>query len=245
MSITLTTLRNRIRLRLNDTDARRPTFDVPAYDNAIAYAYILQAGRLPAPMLYTASAFTIAAGASTFALPTTVTQYTGSEGGAEYRQVYSIQLASDGTFLEKVTNEQMDAMRAGSDTVPTSTPSYYSLSESSTPAVTGRCWPGADDAEVCNLWAKMSADDLRDYVGGGTATLDDVEVLFSRLAAAGLEAYVAADLLERMTAEDLALRRLSGKSGPLWRTEAERAFYQEAARRHDLNDAGRIQRWVG
>lgn len=231
-------------MRLRDTDARKPSFVAPEIDAAIAGAYLTLQSRLPPPDLYTASAFTISAGGDTFTLPATVTSWTGNDGGAEYAGAFRIQLASDGRFLIHATGEQLDSFRSGQQAVQLGKPRLFTLWEDKNQAVQGRCYPGANAAEVCNLFATLSADDLRDYVGAGTDDLDDVEVLFSRIAAQALELRVASDLLIRMTEEDAKLRRLSPDASKMWLAESEMLAWQEACRRNDLDDSGRIQRWV-
>jgi len=244
MAIPLRKVRDRVRGRLNDTDARKPTFVVPQLDSAICDAYLALSSMLPAPMLYTASAFTISAGAETFALPTAATTgWTGGDGQAEYAGLVDIQLASTGTYLQHISMQQMHAIRDGSPTVLTAKPERYALYEASDQTVNGYCYPGAKVAEVCNLFRTLAYDDLRDYVGASTDDLDDVEVQFSRLGVAALVQYAASGLLASMVKEDAELRRLDKSVAASWRKEAEELAYREAMRRHNLEDPGQVQRW--
>jgi len=164
MSVALRRVRDRISMKLRDTDARKGTFDAVYLDNAICEAYLALQGRLPPPDLYTASAFTIGAGGDTFTMPTSVTQWTGNDGGAEYAGDFRIQLASNGQFLQKRTVEELDSMRNRLPTVSPalSIPYLYALWEENDQDVQGRCYPGAKVAEACNLFRTFKADDLRD-----------------------------------------------------------------------------------
>lgn len=244
MSIALRRVRDRIRIRLRDTDARLPTYSLVEYDQAIAEAYLVLQGRLPAAELYTASAFTITGGGDTFTLPNTVSQYTGNDGGAEYRGNFRIQLNSTKDFLVQVTQEQLDALRDGNSATATSIPQFFALWEENDQDVQGRCYPGTTDAQVCNLFRAMSADDLRDFVGSGTDDMDDVEVLFSRIAATALVNTVAAEMLLKMTKEDRALRKINTDVIPKWESYAELALLSEYSRRQDVETTGEVERWV-
>lgn len=245
MAIPLRKVRDRVRGRLNDTDARRPTFVVPQLDSAICDAYLALSSMIPAPTIYTASAFTISAGAETFTLPTTATTgWTGGDGEAEYAGMVQIQLVSTGTFLQPISNAQMHALRSGQTSVVTGIPERFALYEASNQQVNGWCYPGAKVAQACNLYRSLLYDDLRDYVGAGTDDLDDVEVQFSRLGVLALVQYAASCLLGQMTDEDAQLRRIDKSVAALWRKEAWDLAYGEAMRRHNLEDPGiGVERW--
>jgi hypothetical protein len=249
MTIALRRLREDVRLNIRDTDARRQTYNVVELDQAIANRYLLVQGRLPAYEVYTASAFTISANADTFTLPTTVSQWTGNDGGAEYAGKFRIQLASTGQFLHKLSEDEMAAYRAGQITTSMSIPEYFSLYEDKTQTIQGRVYPGAQAAQACHLYASMQADDLRAFIGSGSDDLDDVELQMSREAEIAVLFHASADLLERMGDDDLALRRFSPRSADKtaagWRREAELALYREASRRHSIEDnEGRTERRV-
>lgn len=231
-------------MRIRDTDARRGTFDTVFLDQAICDAYLALQGRLPPANLYTASAFTIAAGGDTFTLPATVSQYTGNDGGAEYAGDFSIQLNSTKRFLVKVTVQQIDAMRSGVVATALAIPQYYALWEENDQDLQGRCWPGAQSAEACNLFRSMMADDMRDFIGSGADDLDDVEVLFSREAALALVYYVAAELVASMPEDELKMRKLNPNVAQLWLQRSEEAIYREYARRLETEGVGRVERWV-
>lgn len=61
--------------------------------------------------------------------------------------------------------------------------------------------------------------------------------MLSRAGANALELFSAADLLERMTEEDLSARRLNPKVAASWKREAEILLYREAGRIHSIAGA--------
>lgn len=225
-------------------DARKPGFVLPEIDQAIADAYLELQARLPAADLYTSSGLTISAAADTFTLPATVSQYTGNSAAAEYAGDVRIRLRSIGRFLQKCAVEEIDSWRTRAPTSPQGIPEKFALWEDKSQIVQGRVWPAALAAEVCDIFVRLSADDVRDFIGAGTDDMDDVSILFSRIAAQALALYVSADLIGRMTPEDLKERRLNPAIAAKWLHDAEVMLYQEAARRHDLAGVGRTQRWV-
>lgn len=243
MAVSLKRVRGRVQDRIRDTDDRNPTFTPFEIDNAICDQYLNIASRLPVPDLYTASAFTIAAGGDTFQLPATVSQYTGNDGGAEYAAGMRIRLTSNGQFLRKSTVEELDSFRDGNQTIHLGVPDKFCLWEEKDQDVQGRCYPGATAAQVCDLWAPLMPDDLRDFVGSGAEGMDTVEVLFARSGILGLVMYTAADLVARMTDSDLTLRKINPGVVNLWREEANIILNREAGRRHNIDDVGRLQRW--
>lgn len=242
MAVALRRIRDRVNGRLRNHDLRQPAWDDIEVDQEIAASYIACASRLPAPTLYTASAFTISAGGDTFTLPATVTQWTGNDGGAEYAGDVRIQLASNGQFLVKQPREIIEAYKDGIPLVTQGVPREFALWTENDQDVQGLCYPGALVAQVCNLYRSLKVDDVRDFIGSASDDMDDVEVMFEREAAVALELWVAADLLERMTPEDAATRRLNQKIVPVWRSEANRLLYQAAAARHNVRDVGRMLR---
>lgn len=248
MSINLRTVRDRIRNRIRDLDGPRHTYNVLEVDQALASQYIRLQSSLPPAVLYTASAFTISANASSFTLPTTVSQYTGNMGQAEYAGDVRIQLVSTGTYLQKLSQDQMDAFYNGSPNVPMSKPIAFDLRETKAQVVTGRTWPGASAAEACNLWVTMQASDVRDFIGTATDDMDDVQVLLTVVATEALERFAAADLLGRMSEEDLKLRRFDARSAArsilLWETEAAQLAYKERERRCNTESTGSFESWV-
>jgi hypothetical protein len=245
MAVALTRVRERVRERCQDTDNERVTFDPVQYDQAIADAYIELGGWLPAHFTNSESAFTISQGASTFTLPATVSQYTGNDGGAEYTGDIRIRLRRTGRFLTEVTMDEMDAIRDGEVTINQGEPRLFAPYEEKDQGVKAFCYPAAEQAEVCDLFHKLMTDDLRDFVGSGTDDMDDVEILFSRLGTAALVSWVAAEMLDRMTDEQLAERKLNRGAAGNWRQSAVRMLLQEESRLHDLEGVGRLGRWVG
>lgn len=236
MSIPIRKIRDRVRERLRDTDQRQPAFYLPEYDAAVCDAYLALAAKLPAPELYTANAFTIAAGGNTFSLPVSVTQ--------EYAGDVRIQLVSTMGFLRKVSLEQADALRSGVPSTYLTIPYAFCLWEEKDQTVRGRCIPATRDAQACHLYQSLTVTDLRDFVMDGGTDMEDVAVRFSRIGAMALVLYAAADLLGRLTAEEAARLKLNQSVVSAWRMEAEALLYQEAGRRHDLEDTGEVQRWV-
>ena len=99
MADTLENIRYRVRSLTRDVDGRSPSRDLAEIDNAIAEAYLVLSSRLPAPSLYTASAFTISAHADTFTLPDSASE--------EYTGDVRIRLRSDGRFLRRRTLEEI------------------------------------------------------------------------------------------------------------------------------------------
>jgi len=231
MAVTLEVMRSRVRVKLNEMDARRVARDVVEIDGAISDAYILLGSRIPAPRLYTPNAFTIAANANTFRLPAS---------GAEYAGDVRIQLVSDQRFIVKMTREEIESLRDGDiATVGIDRPRFFSLYEESDQDVQGDCWPRSKDAELCNLFAALVVSDLRD-----ATDMDAANITFSRYGSTALVFYAAASLVAGMTADDLALRRLNPNIAALWLKDADRLLYAEEVRRHAAEDSGRTQRWV-
>jgi len=239
VSTTVGQLRFKVRESIRETDGRRASFDPIEIDQAIARAYLVLSAQLPPPVLYTANAFTIAANAQTFTLPSTIPS--GYISTAGYAGDVRIQLASNGVFLAKRTREEIEALRNGNTIVTGTTwPQVYALYEDGAQVVQGESWPRAQAAESCHLYRTLVVDDLRDH----TTDLEAATIMFGRWAQAALELYAAADLLARMTEEDLALRRIDKGAASLWVQQAERLLYQEAKRLHDLKAVGRTLRWV-
>lgn len=139
MSIALRRIRDRVRMRLRETDAQRASFVLPEIDQAVADSYITIQARLPGTDVYTSSAFTIGVGLDSFTLPTTVSEWTGNNGQAEYLGGFHIQLVSTGKFLFKKPIAYLNSLRAGSSTLPLSIPEIYALWEEGDQEVHGRC----------------------------------------------------------------------------------------------------------
>ena len=240
MSTTLGNLRFRVRERLRETDSRRASFDPIEVDQAIADAYVEVQGRMPPIKLYTASAFTIAAGAQTFTLPTAAAS--GFISTQEHAGEVRIRLQSTGDWLTKRTREEIYAFRAGvTTTTGEGRPSDFALYEDQAQVVQGECWPRANAAEVCDLMRSLMADDLRDH----PTDMETATIMMSRLGATALVLYSAADLLQRLREDDAALRRLNRETARDWRARAEAMLYEDEARHHDIESIGRTMRVVG
>ena len=244
MPVTLARIRGRVRSKIRDLDEEHGSFTSVEIDMAIADAYIAAQAQLPAPEVYTASGLTLTGGTPFFTLSTTVGQYTGGSGGAEYRGNIRIQLAATGIFLNPVDESVIDGF-INSQAIPIATlPFCFSLKEDKSQVIQGRCYPQPISSLVCNLWVSMAADDLRDYVGSGTGDMDSVSVLMSRMAAQALVFSVSAELLAQMTPEDLALRKINPNVIPLWIKRADELMLQDAGRQHDLQAVDTTPRWT-
>lgn len=220
--------------------------DSVACDMALTDAYIALQSELPQPTLYTASALTISAGAETFSLPVTITSSGFGTGTVEYAGQVDLRLASNGSFLERKTLDELNAYRAGSASVPLGIPQIFALYEDRSTVVQGRCYPGALAAQACDMFASISADDLRDYVGtGGTEGLDTVTTQLGRQGAAALVNRAAAFLVARMDEPTLKKRGINPAVVQLWLKESDDLAYAEAGRRLALESNGATQRRVG
>jgi hypothetical protein len=235
MATTLVVVRNRVRARLNELDNRAVSTGLIAIDNAIADTLQVQSARLPAPKLYSASAFNISAGAQTFALPTTL----GVVATLEYAGDVRLQLNSDKTFLLKSTRDEIEALRFGDTSTAGSKPLRFSLYEDSATVVQGECWPRSKDLEAVNLFASLDHSDVRD-----AASMDAAEIQFSRFGVTSLVLMTAAVLVRGMADEDLALRRLERAVAATWEKQAASLLYTDERRRHDAEGSGRTQRWI-
>jgi hypothetical protein len=231
MSITLNVLRGRVRERVRDTDVRSPSRDIAEYDTAIADAYIALSAWLPAPTSVTASAGTIAANADTFTLPTASSE--------EYAGEVRIRLRSDGTFLTRRTVEEIDRLRSGDiSTVGTSRPTDFCMWEELDQDVQCRCWPRSKDAESYDLHRTLAPDELRD-LGFDLST-----VQFSRFGTVALVLHASALMVEGMTDDDLATRKLNRGVAGDWMRDSRVVLYKERERRHNLESVGRTLRMV-
>ena len=248
MSVLLPVLRDRVRIKLRQTDSRLAHYSPLEIDMAICDAYISERGRLPAPMLYTANAFTIAAGADTFTLPVTVTSSGYGTGTEQYTGLVRIQLVSNGIWLADWTNEMMDVAKAGQ--VPATNtalgkPDRFALYETNAQGVNGRVYPGAAASEACNTWTALAANDLRNYVGtGGTEGLDTAPVLVSTEAATALEWIVSSTLGQGMPPEALQRCGLNPAVFAHWEKEGRKAMYKVAEKRFNIDGIGQTERWV-
>lgn len=229
MSVTLPSVRTRVRIKVRDSDNRNPSFSIIEVDQAIRDAYIALQSQLPPASVYSASAFTIAGGGDTFALPT-------STGTIEYHGKTRIRLRSNGQFLRERTVEEIDAMRNGQTTTGTGVPTDFALWEENDQEVQGRCYPGAKSAEVCDLFYTLVADDF------DLTAIDSSNIRFSRYGIDALVYRASAELVMTLTEEDLKLRKLNANAANFWLKESERILYREAMRQHRIGAVGRTQR---
>lgn len=244
-TVALRRVRERVWIALGDTDARRRVFDPIKLDQALCDAYVRLQARLPAPTVSTASGLTISAGADTFNLPTTVSQWTGNNGGAEYRGDVRIRLRSTGNYLTKRTPEEIDSFREGqpSATPHLGIPTDFCLWKEKDNTIQGRCWTGARDAQVCDIFVTLEADDLRDFIGSATDDLDDVTLQLSRFGTQALIDHACARLLGRATAEQAAQLGIDKGAARDFEKDAEIGLHKERLRHHSIASVGRIQRW--
>lgn len=233
MAVTLVVLRNRLRVMLNDLDrADDEQFSIVRLDGAIANAYQACAAVLSPPRLVTLSAFTIAAGAQTFSLPTT--------SNAEYSGDVRIRLQSDGSYLFKRSREEIEALRYGETaTTGTGRPTDFSLYEDSAQILQGDCWPRSKDLETCDMYVGLDVTDLRD-----AASMDAASIQFSRYGSTALLYRAASELVASTPADKLAARDLDKGVAQIWLQQAGVLLYAEEVRRAQAEDAGRVQRWV-
>jgi hypothetical protein len=247
MSIKLSRLRDRVNGRIRNFDFRGneagPAYSDVEVDQELCSEYLAIQSMLPAAKLYTASALTISAGLDTFQLPATVTQWTGNDGGAEYRSGIRIQLVSTGGFLDQVSLNDLNRYRNFQPTTAAGIPYIFALYEESDQDVQGICYPPAKAAEPCNLFRNLEADDLRDFVGSGAQAMDDVRVQMSRVEALGLELRAAAGLVAKMSSADLDARRINPNIVSLWINESAGLIHGSAGTRHNITDS-RLYRYV-
>lgn len=222
---TLATIRSRVQIKLNDTDAPKGSLDVIQYDHAIADAAIVLGAQIPEPHLYLPLAFTISAGAETFTLPTAA--QTGYVSLTQYAGEIRIRLTNRKHFLVRKSLVQLDALREyWAQPVTGAWPEYFALFEEMDNDMQGRCWPGAATAEPCDLFVVLAPDDLRD-----AADLDAANVRFGRYGSAALVFHASAILAASLPAEELSKRKINPGVIPLWQKEAARAMYADEMRR--------------
>jgi hypothetical protein len=237
----LSRIRDRVNGRIRNFDFRGneagPAYSDVEVDQELCSEYLAISAMLPAAKIYTASAFTITGGTDTFTLPTTVTQWTGNDGGAEYRNGIVIQLVNSGGFLQRMSLVEINSYRNFQQVVAGGIPRVYALYEESDQDVQGICYPPALVSEPCNLFRNLEADDLRDFVGSGAQDMNVVEVQLSRVEALALELRGAAGLVAKMSSADLDARRLNGNVVSLWMNESSLLLGAAAGTRHNVRDS--------
>lgn len=249
MSVALRRIASRVAVKMNATDSRHTVLDRVRIDQELCEAYIELQAFLPAPTLYTASAFTISVNADTFTLPSTVTQWTANDGGAEYAGEIRIRMQQAGyyRFLKKITNDEMDAFKDAlpSNPVLIGIPAYFSLYEGKDQAGNGRVYPGAQVAQPCDLWASLAADDLRDFIGSGSDDLDDVKAQLSRGGVTALIEVTAGRLLAAMDADTAKAFKLDKSVAAEWKDNGWTAAYRDYNRQQSIQETSDTQRRVG
>lgn len=234
---TLATVRARVQVKLNDTDAKNGTFDTVQVDHALADACLALGSQIRPPEAYLPSAFTIGAQTDSFALPTAAVS--GYVSLSQYAGDLRIRLTNRKHFLSKRTLEEVDALREFNSTSVQGWPEVFALWEEKDQTMQGRCWPATAVAEPCDLFVSLVADDLRDAVD-----MDAANVRFSRYGTTALVFHASAILAASMSAEDLQKRRLNPNVATLWLKQAGVLLYQEEVRRNNAESNGRIERWV-
>jgi hypothetical protein len=132
---------------------RESALDPVHIDNAIADSYIELGAWLKAPYVYAANAGTIAAGAEDFDLPTTAVLVSTVEHGGDIR----IQLASDGLYLQKMTREEIERLRAGNTSASGGGKPYaWAPYEDASTVVKCVCYPRSTAAEAYNRQCERS-----------------------------------------------------------------------------------------
>jgi hypothetical protein len=241
MSVKLSRIRDRVNGRIRNFDFRGnesgPAYSDVEVDQELCSEYLAIQSMLPAAKIYTASAFTISAGTDTFQLPATVTQWTGNDGGAEYRGAIRIQLVSNGGFLDQVSLNDINRYRNFQPVIANGIPYIFALYEDTDQDIQGICYPPTRVSEACNLFRDLEADDLRDFVGSGAQAMDDVEVQMSRVEALALELRASAGLVAKMSSADLDARRLNPNAVSLWINEAAGLIHAGAAVRLNIRDS--------
>lgn len=222
----------KVRFRTRDRDHKNQARSTPEIDQLTREKYLIRYAQLPPVHVATASAFTISAGGDTFTVTLTGTTYADA---GDVR----IRLRSDGSFLVKQSVEQIDATRNGHPSVSLGIPDRFCVWEDKVGVLNGRCWPGAKDAQICDLYRDEDADVLT-----SATDLDAVAVILNDAGQTALAALVAAEIVESMTDEELAVKKLNRNVAKLWTQEAEKVFYLEACRRHDVESVGVIERWI-
>lgn len=229
---TLAYVRMLVDIRLRQQDTKNRSYSTVEVDQAVRQKYVSKLASLPPAHVAESAAFTIAAGGDTFTVTLSGTTYSDA---LDVR----LQLASTGQFLRPRTVEELDAMRGGHPTVFLNVPTDYALWQTHVGTVLGRCYPGALVAQSVNMFRSRSHT-----VPTSATDLDSAAVYFNEAATTALAAAVAADLLLAMPDKELERRRLARDIASAWKREADTVFYQEEARRNDLESIGRTQRWV-
>ena len=231
MSLNLATIRARVRANIRELGPRRSTTGVVEIDNQIADLYLEMAASLPPPRLLTTGAFTIAANARTFALP--------SAGAIEYGGMVEIQLQSDRSYLKRRSRDELIGLHdSDTSTVGTGKPSLFALYEDASQVVQGLCWPRSKDAELCDLFAAIDPTDIRDAANMEAAGI----IQFSRIGGAALVLFTSARLVIKITDDDLATRRLNRAIAGTWEKAGHTLLYQEEVRRHNAEAVGYVMR---
>lgn len=226
---TLRAICNRILKQLREDDSHRPFIDSLEADMALCDAYNLELAKLPGMRVELASGLTLIAGSDSFALPT----------ARVYKSVDSIRLRFDGSFLRKLSRDEIDAMRnyhiSGTGTA---VPRWFCLWEESDLEVNGRLDRPAAAAYVCDLFVSHLPTDPRVSADMETATIDG-------LSAAGESALVhrVASRLGRGLPQDIkAARGFDRETFAEWDKTASTGFYQEEMRQHNLASINYVQR---
>lgn len=229
MSTTLANLRARLRVELHEADDRIPS-SVVRLDQGIRNAYIALQAKLPSARIYTASAGTISSGSETFSLPVASNE--------EYDSEISIQLAIDGTFLTRLTVEEINQYRDRTPSNFQSRPRFFATWEDNTQTVQGFCYPRADAAYTYNLFKKLTAADF------DLTALDSSTIALSRIGQDALVYKAAALMIAKMTDADREARGIGQNAAAVLDREAGALIYKEAARRHSISGVGRTMRMV-
>jgi hypothetical protein len=242
VAILLTKLRGRVRSKIRDIDGKADSPNQVEIDMALADAYIALQADLPQPTIYVASGITIAGGGSVFSLPVTVASSGFGTGTEEYAGQVDLQLVSNGRWLRRKTIDELRQFIDGQQATVQGVPEWFALYEDNATVVRGVCYPAAKASEVCNMYASLSANDLRDYVGtGGSEGFDTATAKLSDQGAAALVLMAAAEMVAKMDADTLKERKLNPAVVARWDRQADQLLYGEGGRRSAVESNGRSQ----
>lgn len=229
MSVTVASLRARVRSNLHEMDARKP-IGVIYLDQQIRNAYLSMMAKLPAPYSYTASAGTIAVGALSFTLPTT--------SSAEYAGDFRIQLTSDSQFLMKLSQEEIQRLRNGGSS--SGRPRFFAPYEASDQSVICWVYPSPTSTETYNLFRTLVAADF------SSTDISATTLAIGRNAQIALVNKISAAIARTpwfLRGLDPDIRAAVRETAAGWDAEGDRLIYLETDRLHGIESVGRTQRF--
>lgn len=223
-------VRDRVIEKLADFNLAQPIYSIPAYDMELRGVYQVLWSKMPWPHISTAT-LTIAAGTDTFTFATNL----GSD--------FVPRLQRNGLLLHKLSNEELTAMREGQNPANqyASIPIYFTVWNEPSGAGTdwhGRVWPPSRDGETADVFHSRIPPDLL------SATLESSTVLFDDAAAEALVLKAASTLYRRLPQKRRDELEINPEIVPVWEKDCMDLIYRAAVTHYDLQDVGRVQRWV-